>query len=101
MMVPYTASKGGVIGFVRALAAEVGDDGVTVNAIAPSLVRTPGTSAGPHDELSVFEVLRQSQAIKRTEMPEDLVGALSFLTSEDAAFITGQTLVVDGGWMRA
>ncbi len=97
----YTASKGGVIGFVRSLAAEVGDHGITVNAIAPGIVRTPGTLAGPQEELGIFEMLKQSQAIKRTQLPEDLVGALAFVTSDDAAFMTGQTLVVDGGWVRS
>jgi len=97
----YIASKGGVIGLVRALAAEVGTDGVTVNALAPSLVRSKGTTEGPHEELGLFDMLAQAQAIKRTQLPADLVGALSFLASDEAAFITGQTLVVDGGWVRA
>lgn len=100
-MVAYVASKGGVIGFVRSLAAEVGEDGITVNAIAPSLVRTPGTSTGVHEDLGLFETVASAQAIRRSELPADLVGAISFLTSDDAAFITGQTLVVDGGWVRA
>ncbi len=97
----YVASKGGVIGFVRSLAAEIGEEGITVNAIAPTLTRTKGTTEGPHDELQLFEIVAQLQAIKRTGQPEDLAGAVSFLTSDDAAFITGQTLVVDGGWIRA
>ena len=97
----YIASKGGLIGFLRSLAAEVGEEGVTVNGVAPSLVRSKGTTEGPHDELGLFEFVAQGQAIKRTEQPEDLVGAISFLTSDDAAFITGQTLCVDGGWVRA
>jgi NAD(P)-dependent dehydrogenase (short-subunit alcohol dehydrogenase family) len=97
----YVASKGGLIGFLRSLAAEVGEEGVTVNGIAPSLVRSKGTIEGPHEELGLFEFVAQGQAIKRTEQPEDLVGACSFLASDDAAFITGQTLCVDGGWVRA
>jgi NAD(P)-dependent dehydrogenase (short-subunit alcohol dehydrogenase family) len=97
----YVASKGGLIGLLRSLAAEVGEDGVTVNALAPSLVRSKGTTEGPHDEMGLFEMVAQAQAIKRTQVPEDLVGALSFLVSDDAGFITGQTLVVDGGWVRA
>jgi NAD(P)-dependent dehydrogenase (short-subunit alcohol dehydrogenase family) len=96
----YTTSKGAVIGFVRALATEVGEAGVTVNAIAPSLVRTHGTLAGPQGELGWFEFTRELQAIKRTEEPDDLVGAVSFFASDDAAFITGQTLPVDGGLSR-
>ena len=74
---------------------------VTVNALAPSLVRSKGTIEGPHEELGLFEMLAQAQAIKRTQLPSDLVGALSFLASDEAGFITGQTLVVDGGWVRA
>ncbi|ADI04644.1 short chain dehydrogenase protein [Streptomyces bingchenggensis BCW-1] len=100
-MVAYTASKGAVIGFVRSLAAEVGEQGVTVNAIAPGLVRTPGTLSGPQLELGAFDAIVANQAIKRTGLPEDLMGVVSFLATDDAAFMTGQTLVVDGGFVRA
>src|SRR5271154_2855388 len=98
--VAYTTSKGAVIGFVRALATELGDAGITVNSIAPSLTRTHGTSQGPHDELGWFDITREMQAIKRTQEPADLVGAVSFFASDDSAFITGQTLPVDGGLTR-
>jgi len=97
----YTTSKGAVIGFVRALATEVGEAGVTVNSIAPSLTRTAGTLAGPQAELGWFEGVREMQAIKRTQEPADLVGAVSFFASDDAAFVTGQTLPVDGGLTRS
>jgi len=100
-MTHYVASKGGVIGLVRSVAAEIGADGVTINAVAPSLVRTEGTSSGHHDEFGMFAKAVQMQAVKRTQVPDDLAGTVSFLASEDAAFITGQTLVVDGGWVRA
>ena len=99
-LTPYVASKGGVIGFVRSLAGEIGDDGVTINALAPSLTRTSGTLAGPHEELGWFERVAGAQAIKRTQEPSDLTGALSFLVSDQAGFITGQTLAVDGGAVR-
>jgi NAD(P)-dependent dehydrogenase (short-subunit alcohol dehydrogenase family) len=97
----YVASKGGVIGFVRALASEVGPDGVTVNAIAPGLIRSDGTSKGVHDKLGLFDMVVEHQAVKRTGLPQDLTGAISFLLSEEAEFITGQTLVIDGGLVRA
>lgn len=96
----YVASKGGMIGFIRSLAADVGNDGVTANAIAPNLTRTPGTEAGPHTELGIFEFARDRQAIQRTQLPADIVGTVSFVVSEDAAFMTGQTLVIDGGTAR-
>ena len=77
----YVASKGGVIAFVRALATEVGPDGVTVNAIAPGLIRSHGTSQGHHEQL--FDYAVGVQAIKRTGVPEDLAPTLSFLVSDE------------------
>lgn len=100
LLTPYIASKGAVIGFVRSLAGEIGEHGVTINALAPSLTRTAGTLAGPHGELGWFEKVAAGQAIRRTQVPEDLTGALSFLASDGAGFITGQTLAVDGGAVR-
>jgi (S)-1-phenylethanol dehydrogenase len=98
----YIASKGGIIGLTRALASEFGEDGVTVNAIAPGLVRTPGTANRKErlpglEGTDEFALAASHQSIKRGLVPGDLVGTLSFLTSDDAAFITGQTLYVNGG----
>jgi len=93
----YNAAKAAIVGFTRSLAIEAGPKNVTVNALAPGLVRTPTTDSGPQAE-GMFEGFLAEQAIKRTETPQDLAGALSWLASEDAAFVTGQTIVVDGGW---
>jgi 3-oxoacyl-[acyl-carrier protein] reductase len=98
MCTHYSGSKGALIGFTRSLATEVGEYGVTVNCIAPGLVRTKTTEGGIQKEQNWFEALRLQQAIKRVMEPEDLTGPLAFLVSDDSAFITGQTLIVDGGW---
>lgn len=96
----YLTSKGAVVGFTRALANDVGASGVIVNCIAPGLTRTPFTEGhlanGNHFELSAGK-----HAIKREQVPEDLVGVMSFMTSDDAAFMTGQTLIVDGGLLKS
>jgi NAD(P)-dependent dehydrogenase (short-subunit alcohol dehydrogenase family) len=96
-MTAYIASKGGVVGFTRALASEVGASGVTVNVIAPGLTNTK-SMRGTNEE--IFEYLPKQQAIPRMIQPHDLVGVVSFLCSPDSAFVTGQTLIADGGQAR-
>jgi len=94
----YIASKGGVLGLTRALASEFGAHGVTVNAISPGLTRTPATAEMMRER---FDYYVEEQPVKRSGMPDDLAGALGFLVSDDAAFMTGQNLIVDGGLLRA
>ena len=103
--VHYITSKAGVIGFSRSLATEFGEHGITVNAIAPGLTRTPGALArreipGAMTTAQLFDFMANMQSIKRGEQVSDLVGAISFLASDDAGFITGQTLYVNGGLTR-
>lgn len=93
----YMASKMGVIGFVRGLANDLGADGITVNAVLPSITRTPGTSGLPDE---VLELAWKQQSIKRFAVPADIAGPVLFLTSDDAAFVTGQALVADGGMYK-
>lgn len=90
----YMASKMGVIGFVRGLANDVADSGITVNAVLPALTNTRLTQDMPED---AKRQTWQQQAIKRFAEPADIAGAVAFLSSEDASFITGQALPVDGG----
>ena len=92
----YIASKGAVIAMTRGLARELGKDNITVNALAPGFTLSENVARNPV-HVKHGEVTRMTRAIQRDEHPQDLVGAVSFLASEDAAFITGQTLVVDGG----
>lgn len=96
--VHYIASKGGIIGFTRGLASELGPDGVTVNGIAPGLTATDNMQSSRPE--GVFGEVAETQSIKRPQRPDDVVGAVSFLASEEAGFITGQTLPVDGGFAR-
>lgn len=100
-LTPYVASKGAVVGFVRSLAGEIGDDGVTINAYAPTLTRTRGTRDGKQEEVGLFELTKTLQAISRNGEPEDITGLVAFLASDDARFITGQTILVDGGLARS
>lgn len=96
LLLHYVSSKGAVIAFTRALAREVGRDGITVNALAPGFTLSEGVLASPAHVRHGAPVA-VTRAIAREERPEDLEGAVSFLASADAAFVTGQTLVVDGG----
>lgn len=93
----YVASKGGIVALTRALAREVGDDGICVNAIAPGYTLSDAMKEQSiHDEEFINAVVG-SRCFKRHELPEDLTGTIVFLSSDESDFITGQTIVVDGG----
>ena len=93
----YIASKMGIIGFMRGLANDVASDGITANAVLPGLTNTLAITPQSEEQR---RATWEQQAIKRLGEPRDLTGAVLFLTSDDAAFITGQGIVVDGGQYR-
>lgn len=93
--VAYRASKMGLIGFTRALATEIGDDGITVNAISPGVTLTAMAVASLSRD-GVVDAARH-RAIHRVGEPDDVVGAILFLSSDDCAWVTGQTLLANGG----
>lgn len=93
----YVSSKGAVIGFTRTLAREVGADGVTVNAVSPGAFPTAAERVHPDQEALNRRILEQ-QCLKRRGTPEDVGSLVTFLASDAASFITGQTIMIDGGW---
>ncbi|WP_416962846.1 SDR family NAD(P)-dependent oxidoreductase [Streptomyces sp. Agncl-13] len=95
-MVPYVASKMGLIGFTRSLAAALGPYDITVNAIAPSMVRT-ATAERTVGADGGFEHVRDGQVVPRTQEPSDLISTLLYVVDEGSGFLTGQTLNVSGG----
>ena len=97
-MVPYMAAKGGVVGFTRALATDLAPFGITVNAVCPTASSTPGGKTFIGDD--VLQMVAGMQAIKRVGTAADIIGTVCFLSSDDSAFVTGQTIVSDGGLMR-
>ncbi len=90
----YAASKAGLIGFSKSLAQELAGRGITVNVVAPGFVATDMTAALPEDKKAA---MLQRIPLQRFAQPEDVARAVAFLCSDDAAYVTGQTLVVDGG----
>jgi NAD(P)-dependent dehydrogenase (short-subunit alcohol dehydrogenase family) len=96
-MLHYVTSKGAIVAFTRALSRELGESGIAVNTLAPGLVLsdTGIENKEHHDEMRA--PIRNSRAFKRDMYPDDLLGALVFLASDDSNFITGQTIAVDGG----
>ncbi|HZS89163.1 MAG TPA: glucose 1-dehydrogenase [Chloroflexota bacterium] len=96
-LLDYVSTKGAIVGFTRSLAREVGAENITVNSIAPGAFPTAAEEIHPNREEMVRGILEQ-QAIKRRGRPEDIANAALFFASPDSGFVTGQTLLVDGGW---
>ena len=97
-MAAYVAAKGGVIGFTRALATELGKYGITVNAVSPGLIESDGVKASPHN--NAFEFVQMLQALPGKGQPEAIANVVAFLASDDARWMTGQTVNVDAGMVR-
>ena len=97
-LLDYVASKGGIVGFTRALAREVGPDGITVNTLSPGAFPTDAEKIHPDLENYNREILA-AQSIKRRGTPEDVGHLVTFLAGDGASFITGQLIQIDGGWM--
>lgn len=91
----YVTSKAGIVGFTKVLARELGSYNINVNCVAPG--STLSEVSPDEDTLKMREGAKSDRALKRVERPDDLVGAIAFFVSPDSDFVTGQTLVVDGG----
>ena len=93
----YVSSKGAIVGFTRTLAREVGPDGITVNAISPGAFPTDAERVHPDQEALNRRILEQ-QSLKRRGTVADVGNLVAFLASDESSFITGQTVMIDGGW---
>ena len=93
----YVTSKGAIVALTRALAKEVGKDGVHVNCVAPGFTMSDGVKSHPEVMEKLRDVSIAARTIQRDQVPEDVVGAVVFLCTPAADFITGQTMVIDGG----
>jgi 2-hydroxycyclohexanecarboxyl-CoA dehydrogenase len=93
MQAHYVSSKGGLVGMTKALALEFAASGVTVNMVPPGFINTPMLRAAPIDA----EAFAQSLPMKRMGQPEDIAAAIAYLASEEASYITGQTISTNGG----
>ncbi|MET7800490.1 SDR family NAD(P)-dependent oxidoreductase [Streptomyces decoyicus] len=95
----YISAKAGLEGFTRALARELGASGITANCVAPGSIRVPAEDAVVADPEAMTTRQLARQCIQRRGHPDDVAAAVAFLATDDAGFITGQTLRIDGGWI--
>jgi NAD(P)-dependent dehydrogenase (short-subunit alcohol dehydrogenase family) len=93
----YVTSKGAIVAFTRALAKELGKDGVLVNCVAPGFTMSAGVEANPEVVEKLRDVSVAARTIQRDQVPEDVAGAVVYLSGPGSGFVTGQTIVIDGG----
>ena len=93
----YVTSKGAIVAFTRALAKELGKDDIRVNCVAPGFTMSAGVESNPTHVEKLRDATLAARTIQRDQIPEDIVGAVVFLCGPEADFITGQTMVIDGG----
>ena len=96
----YVSSKAGILGLTRALAREVGRDGIRVNSVMPGAIRTEQEIELNFDERELAALSAERQSIPRRGYADDLTGTFVYLASDDSAFVTGQVVTVDGGWIH-
>jgi NAD(P)-dependent dehydrogenase (short-subunit alcohol dehydrogenase family) len=97
LLMHYVTSKGAVVAMTRALARELGPDRITVNAVAPGLILSDSVQANPAITSFQEAAIMQARSLRREAFPADVEGTVVFLASDDSAFMSGQTLIVDGG----
>jgi NAD(P)-dependent dehydrogenase (short-subunit alcohol dehydrogenase family) len=93
----YVTSKGAIVAFTKSLAKELGGDEILVNCVAPGFTMSDGVQENPEVIEALRDVSISARTIKRDQVPEDVVGAVAFLCGPESTFITGQTMVIDGG----
>ena len=93
----YVTSKGAIVAFTRALAKELGGDDILVNCVAPGFTMSEGVQEHPEVVEALRDVSVSARTLKRDQVPEDIVGAVAFFCGPESTFVTGQTMVIDGG----